>query len=148
MKSNIVLQDVLAKINGSRILRKEDLSKALEDVNEIVSEVVDFAEKCEKRVLTAEKQVAEWNKDEEIQKLQEKIAELKKKPEGMSFYISAEEKQAINEWIDQHINEKHNGDHYAGAIGGRFTYKFIPTSIGDIGEIVCSCGDKFCFREL
>ena len=52
MKSNIVLQDVLAKINGSRILRKEDLSKALKDVNEIVSEVVDFAEKCEKRFLS------------------------------------------------------------------------------------------------
>ena len=62
--------------------------------------------------------------------------------------LSKEELAKINEWKEKHVEEKHDGSYYAGAIGGMFTYQFIPTSIGDIGEIICSCGEKFCFREL
>lgn len=36
-----------------------------------------------------------------------------------------------------------------GAIGGRYTFEFIPCSIGTIGTIKCGkCGEKFIFREL
>lgn len=35
-----------------------------------------------------------------------------------------------------------------GCIGGNYSYIFIPTSIGIIGEIQCSCGEKFTFCEL
>ena len=36
-----------------------------------------------------------------------------------------------------------------GAIGGRYTFEFIPCTIGTIGTIKCGdCGEKFTFREL
>jgi len=31
---------------------------------------------------------------------------------------------------------------YEGAIGGKFTYSFTPTSLGVIAVITCSCGYK------
>ena len=57
------------------------------------------------------------------------------------FSISKEEKAMINEFINQHKG-------YYGAIGGGFSYQFIPTSIGIIGTIIASNGDKLVFREL
>lgn len=57
------------------------------------------------------------------------------------FPISAEAESQINEWKKNH---RHNG----GAIGGTFTYEFIPTSIGTIGTIKCACGDSFTFEDL
>ena len=64
------------------------------------------------------------------------------------FIITNKECKEIDKWISNHIKQKHHGNSYAGAIGGRFTYQFIPTSIGTVGEIICSCGEKFCFRDL
>lgn len=119
-------------------------------IEECFNDILEYIEKCETRVEDADKKLKEWNKDEEIQKLKEQL-EAKRHEEAnrMVFIISAEEKEAINNWIDKHIEEKHGGNRYAGAIGGQFTYKFIPTSIGEIGEIVCgACGESFCFREL
>lgn len=47
--------------------------------------------------------------------------------------------------IDESMNQ-HKG--YYGAIGGGFTYQFLPTSIGVSGTIIASNGDKLEFREL
>lgn len=87
------------------------------------------------------------NKDEYIQSLLNRIEELESRI-SFDFSISREEKNAIEEWKRKHINEKHNGNSYYGAIGGRFTYEFVPTSLGDIGSIRCSCGDEFIFKEI
>ena len=35
-----------------------------------------------------------------------------------------------------------------GCIGGSLTWCFTPTSIGTIGEVICSCGEKFTFQDL
>jgi hypothetical protein len=84
----------------------------------------------------------------------ETMADLKNKYEVMwrayydGFPISIEEKKVLLEWIRSHEEDKHNGELYSGAVGGAYTYKFTPTSIGTIGEIECNCGEKFCFREL
>lgn len=64
------------------------------------------------------------------------------------FDITENEQKAIDEWVEKHTQEKHNGSHYSGAIGGRYTYEFTPTSIGTVGVIKCSCGDEFTFKEL
>lgn len=37
---------------------------------------------------------------------------------------------------------------YGGTIGGSYTYKFTPTSIGVFGTVECSCGERFDFSEL
>lgn len=77
----------------------------------------------------------------------ERLIEMKDKLKTMSeeyyrgFPISAEVESQINEWKKNH---RHNG----GAIGGTFTYEFIPTSIGTIGTIKCACGDSFTFEDL
>ena len=89
----------------------------------------------------------ERNKDEYIQHLLNRIKELESRV-IFDFSISKEEEIAIEEWKRNHINEKHDGNSYCGAIGGRFTYEFTPTSLGDIGSIKCSCGDEFIFKEI
>ena len=79
-------------------------------------------------------------KDREIKSLRNELAN--------GFSITGEEWEAIHQWQDKHIKEVHNGDSYSGAIGGRWTYEFTPTSIGDIGTVKCSCGAEYTFREL
>ena len=77
----------------------------------------------------------------------ERLIEMKDKLKTMSeeyyrgFPISSEAESRINEW-------KKNHRHSGGAIGGTFTYEFIPTSIGTIGTIKCACGDSFTFEDL
>lgn len=67
---------------------------------------------------------------------------------SLVFEVTPKEREQIEEWKEQHIKEKHNGNDYAETIGGRYTYEFIPTSIGDIGTIKCGCGAEFTFKEL
>lgn len=132
-------KDVVEILRG---LRKPDIEKSFKEIK-------DYVDMCEKDRKEALDKVAEWNKDEEIQKLKNEISEMKKsKLKGLSFVVTEEELEEIEKWMDKHIKEKHGGDHYAGAIGGRYSYRFVPTSIGEIGEVVCSCGETFCFREL
>ena len=119
------------------------------NLHKAFKEIEDYVESCEKQRDKAIAQVKEWNKDEEIQRLKTEMENREKRKAGSTiFVIEPEENAAINEWIDKHTKEKHNSSHYAGAIGGRYSYSFVPTSIGEVGEIICSCGEKFCFREL
>lgn len=110
---------------------------------EILEDLSRYIETCECEKEAAINRMKKWNKDEEIVKLKEEIAELKK---GISFTISSEEIEKINQWKERHQRTEHSMVNTT--IGGRYTYIFTPTSIGDIGEIQCSCGKKFCFREL
>lgn len=65
------------------------------------------------------------------------------------FGIVKEEKDAITEWIKNHNAKKHGSETvYHGSIGGGMTYIFIPTSIGTVCKVKCSCGEEFCFRDL
>ena len=91
---------------------------------------------------------SEHYKDDELKRLSD---ELKQARDDLSrgFEISEEEFEAIHAWKVAHENEKHGGyPCYSGAIGGQYDYIFTPTSIGDIGEIRCTCGETFRFREL
>ena len=92
-------------------------------------------------------------KDNELLRME---AELKAMKEDYyrGFPISEEEQKSIREWMDKHDEEVHHartiGDKLklGGCCGGRYTYKFTPTSIGTIGTVKCSCGAKFTFREI
>ena len=135
-----------------RELIRPNLDKCFEDIKS-------YVESCERDRKIALDKVVEWNKDEEIQKLKEEIYELRySNNKGVSFVVTEEELEQINAWQEEHIKKYHGGNSYCGAIGGRFHYKFIPTSIGDIGYVYCgSCENNekisedekcFCFREL
>lgn len=89
----------------------------------------------------------------------ETIKELKKQNERLikenlqGFPISDEERKKIDEWYNDHLHKKHwdkinDRPVSFGAAGGNLKYKFVPTSIGTIGIISCSCGEKFCFKDL
>jgi len=68
------------------------------------------------------------------------------------FPVTVEEDKSIRKWQETHLREKHpealEDPSYFGAIGGNWTYIFIPTSIGTIGEVRCHCGEKYCFSDL
>ena len=79
-------------------------------------------------------------KEEEVARLKHEYDRMKE-DYYRGFPISKEEKALINEFMNQHKG-------YYGAIGGGFTYQFLPTSIGVSGTIIASNGDKLEFREL
>lgn len=86
------------------------------------------------------------NADSRVQEVMEENKKLRQ-DYHRGFPISEEEQKSINSWIEKHTQEKHGGNHYAGAIGG-YTFEFTPTSIGTIGTIKCLCGDTFTFSDL
>ena len=88
-------------------------------------------------------------------KLQEMKAELDKmqREYNRGFSITDDEWKTIETWKEKHDREVHGltecNEKVGGTIGGRYTFEFIPTTIGIIGIIKCgSCGEKFVFREL
>jgi len=119
-----------------------DIYSTLDDIKEIIAWK-------DKRIesLTKENQElkSEHYKDETLAKMQSDLERIRK-DYFRGFPITEDEGIAINKWIKAHCKEKHNGIISGGAIGGSFTYSFIPTSIGVIGEIQCSCGDSYCFK--
>ena len=86
----------------------------------------------------------------EIEELKQKL----KQEYNRSFVITAEEYKRIEEWKIKHAAEIHGLKTESermfsgGAIGGKYTYKFIPTSLGILGIVSCSCGEEFTFREI
>ena len=82
-----------------------------------------------------------WKENERLKSeayKDEELSDMKEKYDRMSssyhrgFPISEDENKKITDWIGEQI-KKNPSD--AGAIGGRFIYEFIPTSIGTIGIV-------------
>ena len=88
----------------------------------------------------------EHYKDGELQRLQEELTSLKGDL-SRGFPISEEEQEKIREWQRKHEEEAHGVTNVT-AIGGKYTYEFIPTSIGTFGSVKCTCGAKFDFKEV
>ena len=84
-------------------------------------------------------------KDEDYAKTKTELEELRL-ANRRGFPMSEDECLAVDDWMEKH-NKKHKGEHPT-AIGGRYTFKFIPTTIGIVGEVSCICGEEFTFREL
>ena len=86
----------------------------------------------------------EHYKDKELQKLQKEL-DLLRRDLSRCFSISEKEQKEIREWQKKHDEEEHGG---VSAIGGKYAYEFIPTSIGTFGSVKCVCGAKFDFQEI
>ena len=88
---------------------------------------------------------SEQYKDEELSKMKENYDRMKN-DYYRGFPISEEEDKKINEWIDGQMKKNPSS---AGAIGGRFRYEFVPTSIGTIGVVKDIFTDEeFKFQDL
>lgn len=91
-------------------------------------------------------------KDKKLREMKDKL-EATQREYNRGFPITDKEWDAIETWKGKHDREVHGltecNERIGGAIGGRYTFEFIPTTIGIIGTIKCeSCGEKFTFREL
>lgn len=96
----------------------------------------------------------EHYKDAELQKWRD-AAHQAQDDLNRGFPISEREWEAVKAWMEQHDREAHSldlGDDSIptkrGAIGGNYKYEFVPTSIGVVGTVICSCGASFTFQEL
>lgn len=127
---------------------------------EFIKNVKYHYEKCKATNDRLRKENAELKnehyKDEELQKWKA-IAEEARADCNRGFPISEREWEAVKAWMDQHDREAHSLDSdddsslavkRGGAIGGNYKYEFIPTSIGVIGTVYCSCGASFQFQEI
>lgn len=130
-------------LNLVRILKEKDHRALKDHLDAIYGYVVASDEARD----NARALVNEWNKDVELAKLHEEIDRLRSR-EYSSFTITPEEKLAIKEWKEKHINNSPACGLNAGAIGGKWCYEFIPTSLGEIGTIKCCCGAEFTFKEI
>lgn len=93
-------------------------------------------------------------KDSELKNIK---AELDKARNDLrrGFSISEEDKRKIDEWKIKHEEEVHrlktmeDRQKAQGCVGGVYEFRFIPTTIGIIGQVICSrCGEEFTFQEL
>lgn len=95
---------------------------------------------------------SEKYKDEELSRMKQELEEMRKSY-CLGFPISKEEKATIEAWKKKHDEEAHGFTTFEqrlkteGVSGGRYTYIFIPTAIGTIGRIRCSCGAEFEFTD-
>lgn len=99
-------------------------------------------------------------KDNELSAMKKELSDAKKRFQEQledydrGFPISAEENEKIEAWKKQHLSEAHGSKTsverlaFGGAIGGTFKYEFVPTSLGVIGSVKCSCGAEFTFQEI
>lgn len=60
---------------------------------------------------------------------------------NISYELTDNQQKEYDEWVG------HCGA-YAGAIGGRVSITFTPTSLGDCVEANCMCGEKLDLTEV
>lgn len=132
----------------TQVLPFDDLVRGMKAHITTVEKRKDYLEEENKRLKD------EYYKDAELEKIRQELGKCKNDL-YRGFSITEEEKEKIDEWCLQHEIEKHGLDtkekrmKSQGCCGGKYTYEFIPTSIGVIGNIKCgSCGETFTFQEL
>ena len=119
---NLVFEDCLSKLKNAH---DEDMLtiKALTEQNEELK--------------------SEHYKDEEIQRLQQKIESMEKDL-NRGFPISEEEQKKVDEWFVQHLKQKHNGNRKID-----YTYRFGKTHLGVCGCVKCDkCEEIFYFQMM
>ena len=132
--------------NGSELETYNVKEKCQKFVNEVTDLITTLEEQKEQLREENVKMKNEFYATGEFLRLQAQLDEAQRQLK-IGFPISEEEYDAIKAWQTKHNAEYHKGSKFA-SIGGRFTYIFIPTSIGITGDVKCSCGAEFCFREL
>ena len=143
--------------NGVWLTKRVPMKYFTDSVSDLCQGIIDKVDTYEKRIKYLgeenKKLKDEHYKDSEMQRME---AELKKAKEDLyrGFPISEKEQEKIREWELKHDAEKHGLKtmeqrlRAGGCCGGRYTYQFVPTSIGTVGEVICSCGEKFTFQDL
>ena len=114
--------------------------QACQIIADYINEMEEEKEKARERVKKYEEEI---NADVRVQELTASLEELQGDLRR-GFKITESETKAIQKWKDKHDIEQHGLDtnnkklRAGGAIGGRYSYEFYPTSIGTAGVCVCN----------
>lgn len=137
-----------------------DLFEKMFDVNidELLQKIKNAFDEKNKKIKVLKNENYELKdshyRDKELSRLK---AELDNAKQDLyrGFPITEDELNKINEWKRKHEEEVHGLKtmedrlEAQGCISGVYEFRFIPTSIGVVGEVICSrCGEKFTFQEL
>ena len=131
-------------------IRKNEIEQHLNSIKKMYEELESFNKSI---VEENRKLKEEYDKDEEIQKMKTEIKKIRQ-DYYRGFPISAEDAERMDEWKIQHEQKVHglytleDRLRAGGTVGGRYSYHFVPTSIGTSGTIRCSCGAEFEFQEI
>ena len=133
----------------------EDVEKAAEDFARSVKHCYEIQKNINENLRKENQKLKdEHYKDEELQMWKRKYENAQKELYN-GFGITDEEMEKIREWQNKHDAEVHGLTDSrmrlkaGGAIGGRYKYEFLPTSIGVAGTVICGkCGARFDFQEL
>lgn len=118
-----------------------DFQTALLHVKDAYEELEDKNRRLQERIAYLED---EKLKDKEIEKYK-KEAEDAREALRNGFAIPSSIYKKMTNWQVKHVKEKHCIDGReigCGAIGGRFTWSFIPTGIGTLATCTCNCGES------
>lgn len=134
--------DEKLELKDGNILIMEDIKKTLQQVYDHYRSVCNRNDYLKKEI---EKVKSEKYADEELSRLKSEYDRMKS-DYYRGFPISEEEDKNIKEWIK---NQQEKNPGIGGAVGGRFTYEFIPTGLGTVGTIIDGfTGDEFTFQKL
>lgn len=95
----------------------------------------------------------EHYKDKALSEMKERFEKMEK-DYYRGFPISENEYSVIENWKKKHDEEAHrltddrSRMRAEGVCGGRYSYRFTPTSIGVSGVVRCSCGAEFEFQKI
>lgn len=95
----------------------------------------------------------EHYKDKKIRELTQELQKIREDCRR-GFAINERQAEAIRAWKESHdvsvhgLNTPTKRWAAEGVSGGRYSYHFVPTSIGTSGVIRCNCGAEFEFQEI
>ena len=133
-------RNIFAKLNERKISEvKADIDQLLESYEENKRELEEYrAQTCNDTIIK--------EKNEQIAKLEAKLHEYEMKEwDIVEFGFSEEELKEAGTWVEEYYK---NSGHYGGAAGGNFSYIIIPTGLGIIKEVKCSCGASHTIQDL
>lgn len=114
-----------------------------------INEAEDAKEAAQRKVKEYEEKI---NADSRVKEIKAKYDEATKAL-YRGFGISQGESEEITAWKEKHDVEQHGLNSLdkklraGGAIGGRYHYQFVPTSIGTVGTCVCGSCERKAFAE-
>lgn len=62
----------------------------------------------------------------------------------MTFSLDTTQRALLAKWLSEHDKSCVFADRLKqGAAGGRLTYEFTPTSLGEVAMVKCACGEGY-----
>ena len=127
------------------------------DINECLDYIRDIVNSNERTIEALKKRnnelLDEHYKDKSLSEMKEQYEKMQE-DYYRGFPISEEEDSEIKKWQKEHEENVHGltDDRLrmkaGGVSGGRYSYHFVPTSLGVSGVIRCSCGAEFEFQKI